>query len=130
MERRKNTRVDFHATADVLVGGREFRGLAIRDLGLRGVYLLGLEGCRIGDPCQVRLFLSGTSSEVLLSMQGRIMRIEDDGAGLRFDELDLDTFTHLKNIVYYNADDPDQLKPEEEMAEDVPDGQFVDQNFE
>lgn len=128
MERRKNTRVDFHVTARVQCGAKDFAQLAIRDLSLKGVYLLGLFDCRLGDRCAVTLFLSGTSSELKLSMQGEVVRMEKDGAGVRFDELDLDTFLHLKNIVYYNAEDPDKL--EEPLTEMPPEGRFVDQNFE
>lgn len=128
MEKRKNTRVDFHATANVRMGERNFERLAIRDLSLKGVYLFGLEGCMPGDRCDVSLVLSGTSSELTLSMQGEVVRLEPGGAGIHFDELDVDSFFHLKNIVYFNAPDPDNL--EDVLTEPVPEeGDFVDQDF-
>ncbi|MFH1217803.1 MAG: PilZ domain-containing protein [Pseudomonadota bacterium] len=124
MERRKNARVKFHVTASVRCGEIGFEHLAIRDLSLTGVYLRGLTGCGVGDRCGVSLFLSGTDKELKLSMQGEVVRLGKNGAGVRFDELDIDTFLHLKNIVYFNADDPDKL--EETLVEMPPEGQFVD----
>jgi hypothetical protein len=122
-ERRKNTRVVFHTTASVRFAGEVFEGLAIRDLSLRGVYLEGISGRRQGEKCEVELFLTGSSSELKLNMAGKVVRHDDNGLGVHFEEIDIDTFFHLKNIVYYNADDPDQV--ENELGENIPDGSFV-----
>ncbi|MBI5558605.1 MAG: PilZ domain-containing protein [Deltaproteobacteria bacterium] len=123
-EKRKNTRVFFHTTASVRFAEDFFDQLEIRDLSLKGVYVEGVLGHRSGEHCDIALFLSGTSSEVKLSMTGEVIRTDGRGAGIRFSEIDIDTFFHLKNIVYYNAADPDKL--ERDMDEIVPDGSFVE----
>ncbi len=60
----------------------------------------------------MNLCLSGASSELCLQMKGEVVRVLDDGIGVSFIEIDLDSFHHLKNIVYYNAEDPDQIEEE------------------
>ena len=123
-ERRKNTRVLFHATASARFADKVYEELAIRDLSLRGVYLEGITGHGQGDKCEVELALTGVSSELKLSMKGSVVRQDETGAGIHFEEIDIDTFFHLKNIVYYNADDPDRV--ENELAENIPEGSFVE----
>ncbi|MCK9295778.1 MAG: PilZ domain-containing protein [Desulfobulbaceae bacterium] len=123
-ERRKNTRVVFHTTATVRFAGDVFENLAIRDLSLRGVYLEGISRRSLGEKCEVELFLTGSSSELKLNMAGKVVRCDDIGVGVHFEEIDIDTFFHLKNIIYYNADDPDQV--ENELVENIPEGSFVE----
>jgi hypothetical protein len=123
-EKRKNTRVFFHTTASVRFAEDFFDQRGIRDLSLKGVYVEGVFGHNPGERCDVALFLSGTSSEVKLSMTGEVIRADASGVGICFSEIDIDTFFHLKNIVYYNAADPDQL--ELGADETAPDGSFVE----
>ena len=42
-------------------------------------------------------------------MKGEVVRVEPDGLALHFSEIDFDSFYHLKNIIYYNSEDPDQV---------------------
>jgi hypothetical protein len=123
-ERRKNTRVVFHVAATVRFGGDVFERLAIRNLSLRGVYFEGISGRSLGEKCEVVLFLTGASNELKLNMAGKVVRQDDSGVGVQFEEIDIDTFYHLKNIVYYNADDPDQV--EDQLVENIPEGSFVE----
>jgi len=110
-ERRSNTRVAFQTTMDVaFTGGRKYPGCAIQDLSVKGVFLVGVRQQAVGDRCDLTLCLSGTSSELCLRMQGEVMRVEDGGVGVHFIEMDIDSFYHLKNIVYFNAAEPDHIQ--------------------
>jgi hypothetical protein len=125
-ERRKNTRVLFQTTASVCFGGGQVcEQLPVRNLSLKGMFVEGIAGHNVGERCEILLFLSGTGSELKLSMQGEVVRVDADGMVVHFSELDIDTFFHLKNIVYYNAADPDQLVDDLLMAA-APDGSFVE----
>ena len=57
-------------------------------------------------------------------MTGEVIRKTEEGIGIRFEEIDIDSFFHLKNIVYYNTDNPDLVA--EPYLETAPDGTFVD----
>ncbi len=38
-------------------------------------------------------------------MKGTVIRISENGMGIEFDSMDVDTYSHLKNIVHYNSAD-------------------------
>jgi hypothetical protein len=124
-ERRKNTRVLFQTTASVCFEGEVCEQLTIRDLSLKGMYIEAISGHSAGERCEIQLFLSGTSSELKLSMKGEVVRVDAGGMVVHFTEIDIDTFFHLRNIVYYNAADPDQLLDDVLMTP-TPDGSFVE----
>jgi len=111
-EKRENTRVAFQATISVVFADKSYDHCETRDLSLRGVFVEGVRGRRKGDQCRLSLHLSGTSSDLALQMAGEVVRVEEDGVGLHFSEIDLDSFYHLKNIVYFNMRDPDRLQDE------------------
>jgi hypothetical protein len=108
--RRENIRVVFETTADLKFSDRIHAGCRTRDLSLTGIFIIGVEGCRQGEMCEVTLHLSGGSSDVRLAMRGEIVRTEPQGLALHFFEIDLDSFVHLKKILYYNAADPDMME--------------------
>ena len=110
--RRENTRVEFRATIDLDFSGRIFTGCETSDLSLYGVFVSGVQGPVAGDQCDLSLHLSGATSDTVLRMKGELVRVEANGVGLKFFEIDLDSFYHLKNILYYNSGDPDVLEEE------------------
>ncbi len=114
MERRKNTRVAFQTTADISFANKNYRQCETENLSLKGMSVKGITGHVMGEVCDVALALSGSSSKLVLSMAGEIVRVDENGIALHFTDIDLDSFYHLKNIVYYNADDPDQVAGEVE----------------
>ena len=112
-EKRKNTRVPFHTTITVRFPDKTFDHCETQDLSLKGVFVKGVTGPRTeGDRCELSVHLSGTSSDLSLHMSGEVVRVREDGVGLHFSGIDLDSFYHLKNIIYYNSEDPDSLGEE------------------
>ncbi len=109
-ERRKGIRVEFETDVSVTVEGVEthYKGSS-RDLSLRGVFI---KTDRVPDEhkvCQVTIRLQGLEEDMLLSMEGRVVRSSGEGYAIYFDSVDLDTYTHLKNIVRYNSPDSDSV---------------------
>ena len=111
-ERRKNTRVQFQTTADVRFSDTSYSQCETENLSIKGVSVLGITGHQIGEECSLSLALSGSTSELKLTMQAIIVRLQKDSIGLKFTEVDLDSFYHLKNIIYYNSEDPDKVENE------------------
>ncbi|MDA8163846.1 MAG: PilZ domain-containing protein [Desulfobacteraceae bacterium] len=109
--RRQHRRVTFQTAIDLGLAGRRFENCQTRDLSLRGVFVVGADG-QEGEEGEVVLHLTGASSDLALKMKGKVVRVEARGIALRFSEIDLDSFTHLKNIIYYNTEDPDVLQEE------------------
>lgn len=111
-ERRKNTRVPFQTTADVVFDDKKYNNCATENLSVKGVSVLGISGHALGQTCELSLALSGSTSHLRLTMKAEVVRMEADRIGLHFIEIDLDSFYHLKNIIYYNSEDPDTIEQE------------------
>ena len=112
MERRKNTRVAFQTMADLSFPNKNYRQCETANLSLKGMTVKGIAGHAVGEVCDVALSLSGSSSRLALRMKGEVVRVDKSGISLHFTDIDLDSYYHLKNIVYYNADDPDKVASE------------------
>lgn len=123
-ERRKNVRVTFQTTVSLHFADGEYAHCQTKDLSLKGIFIPGIVDREPGDRCHVAILLSGTSSKLKITMTGEVVRNTEEGIGIYFDEIDVDSFFHLKNIVYYNSDHPDQII--EPYIETVPNGTYVD----
>ena len=120
-EKRQNTRVAFRTTITVHFPDKTFDHCETQDLSLKGVFVKGVTGPRAeGDYCELSLHLSGATSDLSLHMSGEVVRVLDDGVGLHFSGIDLDSFFHLKNIIYFNTEDPDILGDEFPREESYP----------
>ena len=103
-ERRRHIRVDFSTRIVLMAGDTEIeaRGSS-KDLSLKGVFVNTDKKVEAGSECNVKIFLSGGIGEIELAMKARVARVIDTGLGLSFESMDVDSYTHLKNIVLYNS---------------------------
>ena len=116
MTTRKFSRVSFQVLANVAAGGRSFQG-RVNNLSMNGVYILTQERLAMDEAVDIKITLEGTEPEISVSFAGRVTRIQEDGIGFHFDKIDLDSYTHLKNIIAYNIADPDKVM--EEIYSDI-----------
>jgi hypothetical protein len=67
-----------------------------------------------GVPCLVKICLSSNGDGVLISMKGKIVRgAPGDRCAVEFTEIcDPDSYFHLRNLVLYNAKDPEIVESE------------------
>lgn len=107
-EKRKHSRVGFSTAIEILIqaDGKEVRlpGNS-KDLSLKGIFVGAEEKFVSGTKCLVNVYLTGGIDKIELQMKGTVVRISDHGMGINFDSMDVDTYSHLKNIVYYNSSD-------------------------
>ncbi|GAB6096672.1 hypothetical protein JCM14469_29250 [Desulfatiferula olefinivorans] len=109
-ERRKGLRVEFDTEVTVRAGGQDTRYVgSSRDLSLRGVFITTDIGLAEGTACEVEIALSGLEEKLVLCMDGHVVRTTETGYAIYFDSVDLETYTHLKNIVKYNAPDSEPV---------------------
>jgi hypothetical protein len=110
IERRGKIRVGFHTQIMLEAGGEKIRAEgSSRDLSLSGIFVDTDEKISLDTPCKVAVVLPGTAEPLVLQMDGRIVRHDASGIGITFDSMDLDSYTHLKNIVRYNAANHDDI---------------------
>jgi hypothetical protein len=112
---REFTRVKRAIEAELSSGEETLRG-QVRDISLKGLFVLCEPRWQVDTHCFVVVLL-GLDSAGALRVEGkaRVARVEADGLGVEFFELlGLESYWHLRNIVLYNADDPERA--EEEFA--------------
>lgn len=109
---RKRTRVNFKTSVNLKTDTLNLKGLATKNLSLKGLFIETDEKPPIGTAAEIKLELVGSSSLVELTMKGLIARHGKDGLAVDFTEIDIDSFYHLRHIVMYNADEPSGIDSE------------------
>ncbi|HKL00484.1 MAG TPA: PilZ domain-containing protein [Desulfotignum sp.] len=104
-DRRRHSRVDFATRIQVLLdkdGQQEELEGHSKDLSLKGIFVSTDKRFAPGTRCVVKICLTGTVEKIELVMKARVVRQTSLGIGIVFDSMDVDTYSHLKNIVQYN----------------------------
>ena len=106
-ERRKYSRVGFATEIKIVLKTKEQLVLEgnSKDLSRKGLFVSTDELFEPGTLCSVKIYLTGGVEKIELSIDGTIVRQTDTGIGIVFNSMDVDTYSHLKNIVYYNRVD-------------------------
>ncbi|MGA2229179.1 MAG: PilZ domain-containing protein [Syntrophobacteraceae bacterium] len=111
MEKRKNRRVHFEVVATVLSGPISING-TVDNLSMKGMFLNTRERLSGDSALKVSMTLPGSSSILSMELKGRALRQTETGIAIEFQEMDLDSFIHLRNIVAINSDDADAVYKE------------------
>ena len=113
--RRRSTRVPWagHAILESLQGS-ECTGQIV-DISLNGLWVRCVPGgVEEGDPVTVHVPLGDTAEVEAMEASGHVVRKADNGVGVNFDTMDLDSVTELRQVVTYNS--PDPLEAEREAS--------------
>lgn len=107
-DRRRFLRSVFRAPVRLRLGTQDSQGL-LHDISLRGalVEVAADWAGRVGEPCGLRLALAPHAA---IRMEATVTHVEGRHVGLRCEHLDLDSLTHLRQLVEHNADDPALLE--------------------
>lgn len=108
--RRKHSRVGFATQIKIDLKTKDPVTLEgnSKDLSLKGIFVSTPRRFARGTSCFVKIYLTGGIEKIELLVEGTIVRQTDTGIGIVFNSMDVDTYSHLKNIVHYNrVDDPD-----------------------
>lgn len=111
---REFTRCQTAMDVDIASGERRVEG-STRDVSLNGLYLYGERSFPAGTRCQVVLFIGGRESGARVEAVGRVARVDAEGIAVTFEEVSLEGYQHLKQLVLLNAPDPDQVAEEIEQ---------------
>ena len=109
VEKRNFTRIQFQAKAFVRAKDTTVIGL-IENLSLNGIFLKTPEKLRVNRDVRIELLFTGTSSQLSILLNGQILRHERTGMAIQFNDIDLDAFFHLENLIRYNTDEIDKVK--------------------
>jgi hypothetical protein len=112
-EKRQKTRVHFETHVIIRTEESEIKAEADSEaISIKGVFVRTQEKIPEGTPCDLEILLTGSSTKLALTIKGLITRQEETGLAIGFDSMDLDSFMHLKNIILYNASDPEEVEKE------------------
>lgn len=103
-ERRRFWRSDFHAPAHVTLLGRD-HVVRLVDISLKGALVEHDGGwtAQAGQTCHLRLELGPGA---VIVMECTVTHVDGRHIGLHCDRIDLDSITHLRQLVERNAADP------------------------
>lgn len=101
-ERREKPRESFETKVIIIAGDKVFPETVSKDVSLKGIYVKA-HGLKEGMECKTIITLTDSSPELRVELQGKVVRVDDFGAGIVFSQpMDLDSFIYLQNIVAYN----------------------------
>ncbi|MCU0822284.1 MAG: PilZ domain-containing protein [Spirochaetes bacterium] len=111
MEKRAATRVLFNVKAELRYNDKSVNGSVI-NLSMHG--MLFQSDIEIPEKTIVDadIYMEGTTSELKINAQGRVLRSDETGTAIAFKSMDIDSFIHLKNIVAYNEGDTEKIMKE------------------
>jgi hypothetical protein len=111
MEKRNFDRIPFQTKA--IVRSKDATVIGIVDnLSLDGIFLKTPEKLHLNRIVKIELLITGTSSQLSILLDGKIMRHENLGMAIQFKDIDMDTFFHLKNLISYNTNQIGTLEDE------------------
>jgi hypothetical protein len=115
MEKRNTIRVPFHVRSIVKYKDKTIDGDVI-NLSTGGMLLNTADIVPVDESVQISIFLYGSSSHLALDITGKVVRGSAKGLAVKFTELDLDSFIHLRNIISRNAFDEEKIIKEFEES--------------
>uniref|UniRef100_A0A831UC48 PilZ domain-containing protein n=1 Tax=Geobacter metallireducens TaxID=28232 RepID=A0A831UC48_GEOME len=90
MEKRKFERVDLRTEAVVRHRDVTFRG-EVENLSLKGLFVRTDQKVPLHEKVNVAMFFHGSSSELSFSLEASVVRATDEGIGLNFRKIDIDS---------------------------------------
>ncbi|MGV7222501.1 MAG: PilZ domain-containing protein [Nitrospinales bacterium] len=83
--------------------GKIIESFSTQDLSMKGIFIETNEVLPEGSNCEISLFPAGHSDPLKLIIKGLVQRRVDSGMGIKFTEIDFDSYSHLKNLVMLNS---------------------------
>lgn len=113
MERRKYSRVPFSIEVSVKYDNSVIK-CELQNLSMKGAYISSEESSAIcaGMPVGIAIRLDSNAPDSIINVSGVVVRKEDKNFAVKFDELDLASFIHIRNIVALNFGDYDKIMDE------------------
>jgi hypothetical protein len=84
----------------------------VRDVSLRGIYVVTEELLPVGSPVEITIYLSAADPPIVIGVTGVVARLVPGGIGCSFDKMDVDSFTHLRSIISYHGGDASKAMDE------------------
>ncbi len=108
---REFTRVLVAARTLIQAGGVTLSAAQAHSLSMKGMSILTAERLPVGTECELTIVL--VEGEVEIQVQGTVVVHLADGMAFLFTKIiGLESFEHLRNMVFYNSHDVEQVETE------------------
>jgi hypothetical protein len=107
-DRRKRTRIPVGFDIDIVFNRKKIKVKTL-NISLTGISCTVDPRFTANELCKIILNLN---RETKLTIEGKILRLDEKEAIIAFLSMDEDTFYHLKMLMQYNSADPDKIEKE------------------
>ena len=97
---------------DVIAGDSGIETARTRDVSMKGIFVITPHRVPVGAPCRIRIRIGDPAEPTWVEADGAVVRADDEGFAVEFEEMDASSFEHLRNLVMYNAANPAQVEGE------------------
>ncbi len=111
-DNRRFSRIPFKVHVELIAANTTYAADEISNLSVGGCLLPVSEHLESGTPCQVKIILDATDSDVSVTVEGTVVRRVREGLAIQFTRIDPASLFHLQNIIRYNAPDADAIEDE------------------
>lgn len=108
MDNRQFRRMAFNATVLIKYEEMSFAG-KVENLSLRGLFVKTDQKVPLNEMVNITLSFTGNSADLSLSMEGKVVRVTDDGIGLNFKKISIDSLEKTMGNCSLCADDSCRL---------------------
>lgn len=109
MEKRVFTRIPLKTKTLVRHGAGTTTG-TIQNLSLTGILVESSKALETNKQVKVEILFTGTSSQLSIILDGVVTRNTPKTMAIHFQNMDIDSFFHLRNLISYSTDDMDKVK--------------------
>lgn len=111
---REFTRIPIKIVAEVSFGACTLAG-RIRDVSMKGLFLLHNKKMSPGTDCRVVIFLGEGNQQLSIEASGKCVRNDEFGVAIEFVDIGTESYNHLRNLVLYNTEGAQTHQVEEEF---------------
>lgn len=99
-ERRTTQRIQLNARVTLYIDDQIIQAEStLRDISLDGLNVTIDHTLPPHQICRLEITISGPSSDLTLRTKGRILRQQGRAVAIKFTELDVDSYQHLKHVI-------------------------------
>ncbi len=110
MDQNKRRRTRIEAEFTIMLHKGETAAVAeSHNLSLKGLLCDPVKGFEVGDECEVSITLS---EDAVIMVNAKVVRSDDGGLAVDFTSMDEMSFTHLRRLIQFNAQDADSIDNE------------------
>ncbi len=111
MQNRRFIRANFNTTGELRYGN-EILTCKLLNLSLKGALIELEDKCPLKLDGDVKLKIKLVNSSIEINTEGMVVHKENQCLGIKFDSIDLDGMIHLRKLLEYNTEDPEQIENE------------------